>query len=75
MQQIIKTIITLITIQPSRITAKRNNMTTTKYYVAKAYETMLPTIVEAFNSEPNAQAYADILSKEKGIEYIVLEVK
>ena len=26
MQQIIKTIITLITIQPSRITAKRNNM-------------------------------------------------
>ena len=50
-------------------------MTTTKYYVAKVYETMLPTIVEAFNSEANAQAYATILSKEKGIEYIVLEVK
>lgn len=49
-----------------------------KYFVAKTYNSMLPTLVESFpfteQGYKDAKVYAEIMSRTKGGNYIILEV-
>lgn len=45
------------------------------YYVAKIYKHFMPTIVECLTDYKRAKQLAEILSAEKGEEYVVLEMK
>jgi hypothetical protein len=46
------------------------------YYVAKCYGTRtLPTIFEVFDDYVDAQSYAALMSRTKGVAYMVLEAK
>lgn len=43
------------------------------YYVAKLYKHVLPSIVEHFESEEHAKAFAKVMSEAKNEQYIVLK--
>ena len=43
------------------------------YYVAKVYTHMLPSIVECFEKEEHADAFARVMTESKGTPYIVLK--
>lgn len=45
-----------------------------KYYVALVYKSLEPSIQESFNELEDAQLYADLMSRNKGKQYIVLEL-
>lgn len=52
------------------------NMEKTVYYVAQCspYESLLPVIVEKFNSKGDADLYASLMSRTKQHKYAVLTV-
>lgn len=42
------------------------------FYVAIMHEAIQPTIVESFKDSKDAQLYADIMARNKGLKYGVL---
>lgn len=44
------------------------------YYVARVYKHLMPSVVEYFENEEHAKAFAKVMSEAKNEPYVVLKV-